>query len=172
MSHFDTFWNRYPKKVNKKGCAKKWKANKLDDQAEKIFRYLDYVQAHDSKWKGGFIPNPETLINQERWNDFEIPKMPRATARASRPVEAEPEREMSRWERYSNKFLFQEIRMRCGIGNQPVLDKAVKAKREVFEQAEKDAAAGDPWDDQDFISIMQKTIKDVLDSRETHRQRA
>jgi len=75
MSHFDTFWRRYPKKVNKIGCKKKWVAKKLDDQAEKIFAYLDYVQRKDDKWKGGFIPNPETLINQERWNDFEIPKI-------------------------------------------------------------------------------------------------
>lgn len=75
MSRFDEFWQRYPKKVNKVGCKKKWLAKKLDEQADKIFRYLDYVSQHDEKWKGGFIPNPETLINQERWNDFEIPKM-------------------------------------------------------------------------------------------------
>jgi len=75
MSHFDTFWRRYPKKVNRIGCQKKWIAKKLDEQSEKIFAYLDYVQKKDDKWKGGFIPNPETLINQERWNDFEIPKI-------------------------------------------------------------------------------------------------
>ncbi len=84
MSHFDTFWRRYPKKVNKIGCKKKWVAKKLDEQAERIFAYLDYVERKDDKWKGGFIPNPETLINQERWNDFEIPKI--TAGRASSPT--------------------------------------------------------------------------------------
>lgn len=66
---FESFWEVYPKKVGKKNCEKKWKARNLDSLGEKIIQDVkDRIQS-DSKWKEGYIPNPETYINGDRWED-------------------------------------------------------------------------------------------------------
>lgn len=63
---FDDFWNLYGKKVGKKPCEKIWKKIKLDVR-KVIFERLP-------KWKlqftnSQFYPNPETFLQDERWND-------------------------------------------------------------------------------------------------------
>ena len=67
---FEDFWNEYPtvRKTNKKGCLEKWKAKDLDLIADKIIGYVKSMKQTKS-WKEGFVPNPLTLINQERWED-------------------------------------------------------------------------------------------------------
>lgn len=68
-TRFADFWEIYPSKSAKPQCAAKWKAKKLDGIAEKIIANVKQRLALDRKWAEGFIPNPLTYINQERWND-------------------------------------------------------------------------------------------------------
>jgi len=67
---FDEFWNLYPpvRKTNKKGCMEKWKAKDLDLIADKVIGYVKAMKETKS-WKEGYVPNPLTLLNQERYND-------------------------------------------------------------------------------------------------------
>ena len=71
---FDEFWNIYPpvRKTNKKGCMEKWKAKDLDSIADKVIGYVKTMK-ETKQWKEGFVPAPMTLINQERWEDGNIP---------------------------------------------------------------------------------------------------
>jgi len=73
---FDDFWNEYPpvRKTNKKGCLEKWKAKDLDLIADKIIGYVKSMK-HTKQWKEGFVPAPMTLLNQERWDDGNLPKI-------------------------------------------------------------------------------------------------
>lgn len=71
---FDEFWNIYPpvRKTNKKGCMEKWKAKDLDLIADKVIGYVKTMK-ETKQWKEGFVPAPMTLINQERWEDGNMP---------------------------------------------------------------------------------------------------
>ena len=73
---FDEFWNIYPpvRKTNKKGCMEKWKAKDLDLIADKVIGYVKTMK-ETNQWKEGFVPAPMTLINQERWEDGNMPKI-------------------------------------------------------------------------------------------------
>ena len=70
--HFDTFWSLYPKKVAKEVCFQKWKSRKLDKIGEKIISHVKAMK-ETKQWKEGFVPAPMTLINQERWEDGNMP---------------------------------------------------------------------------------------------------
>lgn len=71
---FDEFWNLYPpvRKTNKKGCLEKWQAKDLDLIADKVIGYVKTMK-ETKQWKEGFVPAPMTLINQERWEDGNMP---------------------------------------------------------------------------------------------------
>ena len=71
---FDEFWNLYPnvRKNNKKGCLEKWKNKNLDLIADKVIGYVKMMK-ETKQWKEGFVPAPMTLINQERWEDGNMP---------------------------------------------------------------------------------------------------
>ena len=73
---FDEFWNLYPpvRKNNKKGCMEKWQAKDLDLIADKVIGYVKTMK-ETKQWKEGFVPAPMTLINQERWEDGNMPKI-------------------------------------------------------------------------------------------------
>lgn len=68
---FAEFWAAYPKKVDKKGCERKFK--KIKDLASifpQIIHALE-IQKRSKQWNeenGKYIPYPSTWINQERWN--------------------------------------------------------------------------------------------------------
>lgn len=65
---FEDFWNVYPKKVERKNALAIWKRKRLDTLAEMIV--ADVQRRVDSdKWRAGFIPNPTTYLNGERWDD-------------------------------------------------------------------------------------------------------
>lgn len=66
-SHFEKFWQTYPKKEGKKPTRIKFL--KLDVELFETIMYALEWQTQSKKWQEGFIPNPETYINQERWND-------------------------------------------------------------------------------------------------------
>ena len=76
---FSEFWDLYPttRKVNKKTCLERWANKNLDAIADEVISYVKKMK--DSKsWKEGFSPAPLTLINQERWNDGDVPQIRKA----------------------------------------------------------------------------------------------
>jgi len=64
---FDRWWDCYPKKVGKKPARAIWKRIKPD--LEQLIEDTTQRALMDAQWRGGFIPNPTTYLNQERWND-------------------------------------------------------------------------------------------------------
>jgi hypothetical protein len=72
LTSFDIFWDRYPSKVNKKRCAELWKKLKPDDAlVQKMLESID-AWKRTRQWKEGYVPNPDTWLRGEKWND-EIP---------------------------------------------------------------------------------------------------
>jgi uncharacterized protein YdaU (DUF1376 family) len=66
---FSDFWNLYPVKKQKKTAQGIWQRKKLNDKAEEIITALQNQIANDSQWSAGYVPNPTTYLNQERWTD-------------------------------------------------------------------------------------------------------
>lgn len=66
---FDDFWNSYPVKVAKVKAKEIWKRKRLDCVADDIIAAVNAQKTKEKKWIDGFIPNPTTYLNQERWND-------------------------------------------------------------------------------------------------------
>jgi len=78
-NRFSEFWEMYPttRKVNKKTCLERWANKNLDAIADEVISYVKKMK--DSKsWKEGFSPAPLTLLNQERWNDGDVPQIRKA----------------------------------------------------------------------------------------------
>jgi DNA-binding MarR family transcriptional regulator len=78
-NRFSEFWDLYPttRKVNKKTCLERWANKNLDAIADEVISYVKKMK--DSKsWKEGFSPAPLTLLNQERWNDGDVPQIRKA----------------------------------------------------------------------------------------------
>jgi hypothetical protein len=69
IDRFEDFWNVYPKKRNKAGSRDKWKLKNLDSLADQLIADVLLRVTDDKRWVDGFIPDPLTYINQERWND-------------------------------------------------------------------------------------------------------
>jgi len=69
IDRFAEFWETYPKKSGKKPCLAKWKARRLDRLADQIIQNVRDRIEGDSQWLRGFVPNPLTFINQDRWDD-------------------------------------------------------------------------------------------------------
>jgi len=70
---FESFWAKYPKKVGKGGAYKAWLKCKLP-QDELLSLCLDALswQTKQDQWikdEGQFVPNPQTYLNQNRWED-------------------------------------------------------------------------------------------------------
>ncbi|MEM6286611.1 MAG: hypothetical protein AAF845_05600 [Bacteroidota bacterium] len=68
---FAEWWSVYPSghKVKKKDALKKWRARKLDRIADTLIADVQRRVAEDDKWKRGFVPNPTTYLNGDRWED-------------------------------------------------------------------------------------------------------
>lgn len=66
---FNDFWIAYPRRVKKKPTAKIWQSKKLDRLADEIIQDITRRLSSDRRWLDGFIPDPTTYLNQERWND-------------------------------------------------------------------------------------------------------
>lgn len=64
---FSEFWKKYPKKVAKTDCEKKFKKLSKAD-ISKIAKTIDNFIAYKPFEKYNH-PNPMTYLNQERWND-------------------------------------------------------------------------------------------------------
>lgn len=64
---FETFWEAYPKKRKKKTSREIWMRKKPD--LEKLIADVAHRMKKDRRWVEGFVPDPTTYLNQERWND-------------------------------------------------------------------------------------------------------
>jgi len=76
--HFDEFWSEYPKKVEKKKAMAVF--NKINPDDDLFSTMIEAIkkQKQSDQWQRGFVPNPTTWLNGERWND-DIPKAPQAS---------------------------------------------------------------------------------------------
>jgi hypothetical protein len=79
---FDDFWREYPTKTAKPQCAAKWAKKGCDLLADRIVADVVAKKAGDRRWLDGYVPNPLTYLNQERWND---PIQPRQQAPPAKP---------------------------------------------------------------------------------------
>lgn len=83
---FMRWWNAYPahRRAAKPKCFMSWKRKRLFEFEETLIDDVRKRLAEDHKWKkddGQYIPNTQTYLNQERWNDgFEEP--PRGQGKA------------------------------------------------------------------------------------------
>lgn len=66
---FDEFWALYPTKVGKKKCYQSWRSRKLDRMADDIIQNVRHRVENDPRWKAGYVPNPQTYINGDLWED-------------------------------------------------------------------------------------------------------
>lgn len=64
---FDSYWNIYPLKENKKKAKQVF----LKIKKELLPKILSAVEAQkkSQKWKDGYVPHPTTWLNGERWED-------------------------------------------------------------------------------------------------------
>ena len=86
---FDEFWSLYPKKVEKKKAKAVFE--KLDPDEELLKKMLDAIkkQKESDQWQRGFVPNPTTWLNGERWND-DLPKAPQTSKKYADYMQREP----------------------------------------------------------------------------------
>lgn len=64
---FEKFWELYPKKVEKKKSEDKW--NKLKKETQELILLDLPKRVKCDSWQKGYILNPMTYLNGERWND-------------------------------------------------------------------------------------------------------
>lgn len=68
-SRFEEFYSVYPKKRAKVKVEAIWKRKKLDKIADQLIQDVRRRLREDRRWLDGYIPDPTTYLNQERWND-------------------------------------------------------------------------------------------------------
>jgi len=72
---FEEFWQRYPRKVNKKKAHKLWLKNKLWECHDEIMQNLKERMRHQMHWvkctkrNMSYVLHPTTYINGENWKD-------------------------------------------------------------------------------------------------------
>jgi hypothetical protein len=66
---FEDFFSQYPKKVKRKTANEIWRRKNLNSLADQIIQDIAMRLSSDRRWLDGFIPDPTTYLNQERWND-------------------------------------------------------------------------------------------------------
>lgn len=76
ITAFDTFWNTYPCKVNKKRCMELWKKLNPSDELVKIMLKSIEAWKRTRQWREGYVPYPDTWLRGEKWFD-EVPNEPR-----------------------------------------------------------------------------------------------
>jgi len=69
---FDLFWSKYPNKVAKQKCKEKFLKLK-EDEVKQILDTLDNFINY-KPFESYNHPNPETYLNQKRWEDVITPK--------------------------------------------------------------------------------------------------
>lgn len=64
---FEVFWNLYPNKVAKSKCLPKWNKLSIEEQQKAIDTLPKFVL--HKPFPSYTHPNPETYLNQKRWED-------------------------------------------------------------------------------------------------------
>ena len=72
IKEFDLFWSKYPNKVAKQKCKEKFLKLK-EDEVKQILDTLDNFINY-KPFESYNHPNPETYLNQKRWEDVITPK--------------------------------------------------------------------------------------------------
>jgi len=71
---FAMFWGAYPNgyRTNRKRCVALWEKIKPDDKL--LAKMLRSIEAWKKtrQWKEGYVPNPDTWLRNEKWED-EVP---------------------------------------------------------------------------------------------------
>ena len=70
---FEKFWKTYPVKTAKRKCFEIWQTKKLGEKAEQIIAAVE-TQRKTAPWQkenGRYIPNPQTYLTGDRWEDTE-----------------------------------------------------------------------------------------------------
>jgi hypothetical protein len=83
---FEQFWNDYPKKQAKKTARQKF----LKLRRDILPQILGAIEKKKKtkQWTSGFIENPTTFINQERWDDEEPEPLLTAQQQENKKVSA------------------------------------------------------------------------------------
>jgi len=68
-SRFGDWWAVYPKRVGRKPAEQKWRSRGLDVFADALVADVINRIANDDGWQRGYIPDPCTYLNQDRWGD-------------------------------------------------------------------------------------------------------
>jgi hypothetical protein len=79
-SAFDRFWKVYPKKVKRKTAEEIWRRKRLDPRVDSLLADVGRRLTEDRRWLEGYVPDPTTYLNQERWNDELQPQQPKQEA--------------------------------------------------------------------------------------------
>jgi len=70
---FEEFWQAYPTKVGKRAASDAYDRalGRIDDPDPPavILAAVRLAAERSQKWRQGYIPNPQTWLNQDRWND-------------------------------------------------------------------------------------------------------
>jgi hypothetical protein len=66
---FSLFWSSYPKKIGRKKCSELWLKRNLHEKADLIIDDVARKALNDRQWLEGYIPNPQTYLNGDRWED-------------------------------------------------------------------------------------------------------
>jgi hypothetical protein len=69
QSLFELFWKAYPSKVGKDAAKKAFDKRKVKALLLEQMLMAIEAQKQSSKWKGGYVPNPATWLNEGRWQD-------------------------------------------------------------------------------------------------------
>lgn len=68
-ARFGEWWAVYPKKIGKKPAEQKWRSRGLDSIADTLIADVSKRILNDDGWIRGYIPDPCTYLNQDRWGD-------------------------------------------------------------------------------------------------------
>jgi hypothetical protein len=69
QTRFAEFWAAYPKAVGKKDALRIWQNKNLDSIADQVIADVENRTANHRPWVEGFVHNPSTYLNGERWTD-------------------------------------------------------------------------------------------------------
>jgi hypothetical protein len=68
-ARFADWWAVYPKHVARKKAEAIWRNRKLDAIADRLIHDVLTRASDDDGWRRGYVPDPTTYLNQDRWED-------------------------------------------------------------------------------------------------------
>lgn len=92
-SRFDEFYQAYPKRVGRKRACAAWGIQGLDDHADKLIADVKRRALEDGRWLDGYVPDPVTYLEEERWTDEIQPRRAASDAAPVTPITTAPPRD-------------------------------------------------------------------------------